>query len=591
MARDVVYGIAVSAGISIGKAFFINRTSRRHIPRETIPASRAEQEIDRLTAASDMVRDEFEAARAKVPVELREHGAIIDSHLMICQDPKLMLAAATRIRERLITAEWALEQSVETIAAAFSAIDDPYIRERIQDVRVVADRIMQRLLGGYSSTRALAERMVLMAHDLTPADAIELELDKIMSFATSEGGKTSHTGILARSLQIPAIVGVEGLEESARDGELVIIDALRGRILIDPSEEELATYSDLKYQFENYQKSIIRQCKLPGETVDGFRLEIQANIELAEELQSVLDNGGEGVGLYRTEYAFLNRKQPPTEEDLYREYATLAERLAPAKVTLRTLDVGADKMMNSQEKLDEPNPALGLRGIRYCLKHQDVFRMQLRAILRASVHGNVAVMFPMISGLKEVRQARYQLNLVRQELDEQGIPYNPDMPVGIMIELPSAVMIAETLAQEVDFFSIGTNDLIQYSLGIDRANKHVSYLYQPLHPAIVRSIKYVVDAAHRGGIEVSVCGEVASDPYCIPILMGMQIDGVSIAPQAIPGIKRIIRQVNMEECKQLLRDVLSHATVSKINRKVRQTIFKRFPEELTFFASLLDQDD
>jgi len=591
VARDVVYGIAVSAGISIGKAFFINRTSRRHIPRETIPAGRAEQEIDRLTAAADMVRDEFEAARAKVPVELREHGAIIDSHLMICQDPKLMLAAATRIRERLITAEWALEQSVETIAAAFSAIDDPYIRERIQDVRVVADRIMQRLLGGYSSTRALAERMVLMAHDLTPADAIELELDKIMSFATSEGGKTSHTGILARSLQIPAIVGVEGLEESVRDGELVIIDALRGRILIDPSEEELATYSDLKYQFENYQKSIIRQCKLPGETVDGFRLEIQANIELAEELQSVLDNGGEGVGLYRTEYAFLNRKQPPTEEDLYREYATLAERLAPAKVTLRTLDVGADKMMNSQEKLDEPNPALGLRGIRYCLKHQDVFRMQLRAILRASVHGNVAVMFPMISGLKEVRQARYQLNLVRQELDEQGIPYNPDMPVGIMIELPSAVMIAETLAQEVDFFSIGTNDLIQYSLGIDRANKHVSYLYQPLHPAIVRSIKYVVDAAHRGGIEVSVCGEVASDPYCIPILMGMQIDGVSIAPQAIPGIKRIIRQVNMEECKQLLRDVLSHATVSKINRKVRQTIFKRFPEELTFFASLLDQDD
>ncbi|GFM32829.1 phosphoenolpyruvate--protein phosphotransferase [Desulfovibrio subterraneus] len=591
MAREILHGVAVSAGISIGKAFFINRQSRRHIPRETIPASKVDYEIDRLTAASNMVRDEFEAARAKVPEELREHGAIIDSHLMICQDPKLMLAAATRIRDRGITAEWALEQSVETIAAAFSAIDDPYIRERIQDVRVVAERIMQRLLGGADTSRALEERMVLMAHDLTPADTIELEQDKIMSFTTCEGGKTSHTGILARSLQIPAIVGVEGLEECVRDGELVIVDALRGRILIDPTEDELADYSDLKYQFENYQKSIIHQCKLPGETVDGFRLDIQANIELADELQSVLDNGGEGVGLYRTEYAFLNRKKAPTEEELYREYATLAERLAPAKVTLRTLDVGADKMMNTQEKLEEANPALGLRGIRYCLKNLDLFRMQLRAILRASVHGNVAVMFPMISGIKEVRQARYQLNLVRQELDEAGIPYNPNMPVGIMIELPSAVMISETLAQEVDFFSIGTNDLIQYSLGIDRANKHVSYLYQPLHPAIVRSIKYVVDAAHRAGIEVSVCGEVASDPYCIPILMGMQIDAVSIAPQAIPGIKRIIRQVNMEECKQLLRDVLSHATVSKINRKVRQTIFKRFPEELTFFASLLDQDD
>ncbi|UZP67215.1 phosphoenolpyruvate--protein phosphotransferase [Desulfovibrio mangrovi] len=591
MAREILHGVAVSAGISIGKAFFINRQSRRHIPRETIPASKVDYEIDRLTSASAQVREEFEAARAKVPEELREHGAIIDSHLMICQDPKLMLAAATRIRERGITAEWALEQSVESIAAAFSAIDDPYIRERIQDVRVVAERIMQRLLGGKDTSRALEERMVLMAHDLTPADTIELEQDKIMSFATCEGGKTSHTGILARSLQIPAIVGVEGLEETVRDGDLIIVDALRGRILIGPTEDELADYSDLKYQFENYQKSIVRQCKLPGETVDGFRLDIQANIELADELQSVLDNGGEGVGLYRTEYAFLNRKEAPSEEELYREYATIAERLAPAKVTLRTLDVGADKMMNTQEKLEEANPALGLRGIRYCLKNQELFRRQLRAILRASVHGNVAVMFPMISGIKEVRQARYQLNIVRQELDEAGIPYNPNMPVGIMIELPSAVMISETLAQEVDFFSIGTNDLIQYSLGIDRANKHVSYLYQPLHPAIVRSIKYVVDAAHRAGIEVSVCGEVASDPYCIPILMGMQIDAVSIAPQAIPGIKRIIRQVNMEECKQLLRDVLSHATVSKINRKVRQTIFKRFPEELTFFASLLDQDD
>lgn len=591
MTREILHGVAVSAGISIGKAFFLNRQSRRHIPRETIPASQVECEINRLTAASNKVRDEFEVARAKVPEELREHGAIIDSHLMICQDPKLMQAAATRVRERGITAEWALEQSVESIAAAFSAIDDPYIRERIQDVRVVAERIMQRLLGSQGIARALDERMVLIAHDLTPADTIELEQDKIMSFATCEGGKTSHTGILARSLQIPAIVGVEGLEECVRDGELVIIDALRGRILVDPSEDDLATYSDLKYQFENYQKSTTRQCKLPGETVDGFRLDIQANIELADELQSVLDNGGEGVGLYRTEYAFLNRKQMPTEEELFIEYSTIAKSLAPAKVTLRTLDVGADKMMNTQEQLDEPNPALGLRGIRYCLKNQDLFRMQLRAILRASVHGNVAVMFPMISGLKEVRQARYQLNMVRQELDEKGIPYNPNMPVGIMIELPSAVMISETLAQEVDFFSIGTNDLIQYSLGIDRANKHVSYLYQPLHPAIVRSIKYVVDAAHRAGIEVSVCGEVASDPYCIPILMGMQIDGVSIAPQAIPGIKRIIRQVNMEECKQLLREVLSHATVSKINRKVRQTIFKRFPEELTFFASLLDQDD
>ncbi|WP_290921128.1 phosphoenolpyruvate--protein phosphotransferase [Halodesulfovibrio sp.] len=591
MARKILRGIPVSAGISIGKAYFVNRQKERRIPRETIPHHLVAIETQRLRNAVEEVRQGFMDARARVPEELKEHGAIIDSHLMICQDPKLIESAAKNIAERAITAEWALERSINAIAKAFSAIDDPYIRERMQDVRVVGDKIMQALIGTPKPAELPAGRRVLMAHDLTPADAIELELSRIMSFATAEGGKTSHTGILARSLQIPAIVGVEDLEDSIRDGDLVIIDALKGLIFIDPSEDELVHYGDRKYQFEDYQKAIVKQCHLPAETVDGYRLEVCANIELAEELVQVKDNGGEGVGLYRTEYAFFNKKKMPDEEKLYEEYSTLAEQLSPGKVILRTLDVGADKLLDEQAMLEEANPALGLRGIRFCLRYQNVFRMQLRAMLRASVHGNVSIMFPMICGLKELRQARFVLNSVKSELDAEGVAYDPDIPVGIMIELPSAVMIADTLAREVDFFSIGTNDLIQYSLGIDRTNKHVSYLYQPLHPAIVRSIKYVIDAAHKEGIEASVCGEVASDPYCVPILMGMRVDGISIAPQAIPGIKRIIRQIDMEECINLLGDVLTHATVSRINTKVRKRIFKRFPEELSFFASLIEQDD
>jgi len=305
----------------------------------------------------------------------------------------------------------------------------------------------------------------------------------------------------------------------------------------------------------------------------------------------VLDYGGEGIGLYRTEYSFMNRKEYPSEDALAEEYSDLAAMMAPKRVIFRTLDLGGDKLRASSVPIEEANPALGLRAIRFCLYHEDLFKRQLRAILRASVHGNASLMFPMISGLRELNQARAMLRLAQRELRAESVPFAADMPVGIMIELPSAVMIAEILAREVDFFSIGTNDLIQYSLGIDRSNKYVSYLYQPLHPAIVRSIKHVVDAAHQAGIEVSVCGEVASDPYCVPILLGMQIDCLSLTPQAIPGIKRVIRQTNMEECKQLLKHVLESSTVARINRQVKETIFKRFPQELSFFSSLLDMDE
>ncbi len=590
MAQKTIIGIPVSAGVSIGKAFFLNRSRFRNLPRQTILDITIPGEAARLKNAFAEAEAELEAIRRKVPKELRENALIIDSHVMILKDPKLRALAEKNIRELCINAEWALEKAVSELREAFSALDDPYIRERMEDVRLVAERVQARLMGATRDIGAIQSRVVLMAHDLSPADTVDLELDKIMSFATATGAKTSHTGILARSLQIPAIVGVSGLEESVSDGDLVILDGFSGKILVDPDDEELEYYTSLRAQFEQYQKTTIRFCHLPGETRDGFQIRVLANIELFEEVAQVIDNGGEGVGLYRTEYSYMNRTDLPTEEELYEEYRDLASILAPGRLTIRTLDLGADKLISHYGGLEESNPALGLRAIRFCMRHPEMFKVQLRAVLRAAVQGNVSLMFPMISGTQELRFAKDMLQECKRELAIQGKSFNPDLPVGIMMEVPSAVMIAEILAQEVDFFSIGTNDLIQYSLGIDRTNRHVSHLYQPLHPAIVRMIKYVVDAGHQAGIEVSVCGEMAADPFCVPILMGMQVDCISLGPQAIPGIKRIIRRADMGDCKKLLKDVLQSSTVTLTNRLVRETIFKSFPEELTFYTSLLDNE-
>jgi phosphotransferase system enzyme I (PtsI) len=584
-------GIPVSAGISIGRAFFLNRSGAGPLPRQSLAEAHIPAETERLDRAFEQFRLEIEQARAHIPPELKEHALIIDSHQMILTDPKLAGAAKKYIRELRINAEWALDKAVADLEKAFSALDDPYFRDRIQDVLTVAGRVQARLAGAADSMKAIESRVVLMAHDISPADTATLHTDKIMALVTVQGGKTSHTGILARTLGIPAVVGVTDLEREVRDGDLVVVDGLRGVVVRAPDEEELARLSDLKYQFEAYQAGIMRGCHLPGETIDGYRIKVKANIEMLDEVSTVVNNGGEGVGLYRTEYSYMNRPKLPTEEELYHEYLDLATIMSPRRVTLRTLDAGADKFVSTLGTLDERNPALGLRAIRLCMYHRDIFKTQLRAILRASVAGNISLMFPMISGLWEIRQAKALLVEAQAELRQEGCRFEADMPIGIMMELPAAVMIAEILAREVDFFSIGTNDLIQYSLGIDRTNRFVSHMYQPLHPAVVRSIKHVVDAAHQAGIEVSLCGEMASDPFCVPILMGMQIDCISLTPQAIPGIKRIIRQATMDDCKKLLKLVLESPSVSRTNSLVQETIFRQFPDELMFFSSLLDRED
>ena len=589
MARAILHGIAVSSGIAIGRGFFLNYRPAL-VRHELVSLGNVEAEAKRLEDAAAKVAADFEQAHALVPEGLQAHADVIGSHLLICKDPKLIGEALRCIREQRMNAEWALEESVARIADAFSRISSPYIRDRIQDVRVVAERISQRLSGEPPVTASGNERGILLAHDLTPADAMGLSINRIMSFVTEQGGKTAHTGILARSLRIPAVVGISGLESALQGGEFIIVDGLRGRVLVDPTEAELAEYHALQEQFSEYQKRIHMNAALPAETEDGQRIAVFANVERAAEAEAVLAAGAEGVGLVRTEFGYITRATLPTEEELYEEYSELAAALAPRKVTFRTLDVGADKIFSERKNLEEANPALGLRAIRYCMRHQDIFRTQLRAILRASAHGNVALMFPLISGVAELRQAKSVLNEAKQELDAAKIPFDAKMPVGIMIELPSAVLTADILAGEVDFFSIGTNDLIQYSLGVDRGNKHVAHMHQPLHPAIVRAIKYVVDMAHKAGISVGVCGEMAADPYCIPILLGMPVDELSLAPQSIPGIKHLVRRSNMQESRELLDHALAAPTARSINNMVRYAVYNRFPEDVSFFVSQLDAD-
>ncbi|NLW81419.1 MAG: phosphoenolpyruvate--protein phosphotransferase [Desulfovibrionales bacterium] len=588
MASRTLFGIPVSAGIAIGKAYCLNKCHFSGTARQVVSEAALPGEMTRLTQAFEAAQADLERTLAMVPEDLKEHAAIIESHLMMLKDHKFRKRAQDHIVSAKVNAEWALERAVNDVQEIFAAIADEYLRQRMQDVQLVAERVLGKLVGCGAGREAIKHRAILLAHDLTPADTIELEVNKIMAFATAQGGKTSHAGILARSLQIPAVVGVEGLEDNLNEGTIIILDGFDGRIILEPDEEELARYTDLQVQFEGYQATIMRSCRLPAETIDGFRVQVLANIELFEEVVAVNDNGGEGIGLYRSEYSYLSRSQMPTEEELTEIYADMASLVAPKKLVIRTLDVGADKLMRAHTHV-ESNPALGLRAIRYCLKHRDVFRTQLRAILRASVVGNVSIMFPMISGLQELVEVKKFYREVQREMHAEGIAFRQDMPFGIMVEVPSAVITADFLAREVDFFSIGTNDLIQYSLGIDRTNKDVSYLYQPLHPAIVRSVKWVVDSAHRAGIEVCLCGEMAADPFCIPVLMGMQVDSISLGPHAIPGIKRIVRQASMEECDALLKQVMASQSVARNNKLVREMIFRRFPEELMFYSSLVDE--
>ncbi len=558
-------GIPVSSGIIIGKARVVDRSRVKILYQYLISDRQVSLEAERFQEAVEATKEHIITIRNKMPEPLKAHGFILDTHLLILDDSMLRDATIRTIKEEKINAEWALKKSVHDIHRLFEQIEDEYIRERIQDVENVAQRILRNLAGKEPpSLSEIDERVIIVAHDLSPVDTSEMNIGKVMGFITDVGGRTSHTAIMAQALKLPAVVALETATRSIPDGMLIIVNGNTGEVIVNPSDDTIIECQERQLEHERRESSILRVSHLPAETTDGHRIKIKANIEFLEEVAVARDHGAEGIGLYRTEFLFLRSKEPPSEEEMFEDYKEVAEIISPLPVTIRTLDLGGDKFSSVLPLGKEMNPALGLRAIRFSLKEETVFRRQLRAILRAGAFGNVQLMFPMISGVQEVIDAKAILCDVKEELVREGIPFNPDIRVGIMIEIPSAVTVADILARHVDFFSIGTNDLIQYALAIDRINEHVAYMYQPFHPAILRMIRQVVEAARTAGIEVALCGEMAGDPLCTPILVGLGIHELSMNAGSIPSIKDAVRTLSAAEAQAGMGAMLELNTSQEI---------------------------
>ncbi len=565
-------GIAVSSGIIIGKAHLIDRSRVKILYQYLISDQQVNKEVERFKDALNTAKDQIIHLKNRMPEQIKRHSFILDSHLMIMDDSMFFNATVNGILSEKINAEWALKKSVQNIESLFSQIDDPYIKERIVDVEYVAERVLRNLAGKeQESLYEINERVIIVAHELSPADTSSINIGKVMGFITDVGGRTSHAAIIAQSLKIPAVVGLESVTRQVQEGTLLIVDGNTGEVIIDPDDDLIIVYQEKQLNQEKFESSIIRLSHLPAETKDGHKISVRANIEFLEEVATAKDHGAEGIGLYRTEFHYLRSQGLPTEDELFEDYKEVAEIIAPNPVTVRTLDLGGDRFSAEISWTKETNPALGLRAIRFCLQQPKMFKSQLRAILRASAFGNIQVMFPMISGLQELLDARKMLKEVMAELDQEGAAYDRNIKVGLMIEVPSAVTVADILAKHADFFSIGTNDLIQYALAIDRVNEHVAFMYQPFHPAILRMILQVIKAAKQAGIKVALCGEMAGDPLCTSVLLAMGIDELSLNAGGIPMIKKMTRSLSLDQAKTDLRKIMKLDTAAQ----VREFIVKK----------------
>jgi phosphotransferase system enzyme I (PtsI) len=569
-------GLAASPGIAVGRCWPVDRRKVK-TPKRRIDASEIAAELSRFERALDAADRQLADVREKVEqLEGSEHTAIIDMHRMMLKDEMLVSEAQRLVREDRVNAEWAVKRAVRKIKAAFSDVADEYFKERRADVDYVGERVIKNLMGEVVDVQEPPpEGAVVTAHDLSPADtALLLHERKMAAFVTDAGTKTSHTAIVARALEVPAVVGVGRVSSLADRGDWIIVDGLRGMVILNPSAGERADYEAARERWLERERELRATRDLPATTMDGMSVRLVGNIEFAEEVPSLVDHGGEGVGLYRTEFLFMGRTDLPSEEEHYRIYTKVLSELAPRPVTIRTFDLGADKLPAGVRSHDE-NPALGLRAVRYCLRHPDMFRTQLRGLLRASVHGNLRVMFPMVSGIAELRAAKRALVEARDELMRAGVETRMP-PIGIMVELPSAAIIADRLAKECDFLSIGTNDLIQYTMAIDRQNKDVAYLYRPLHLAVLRTLKLICDAGQRADIPVSMCGEMAGEPLYALILLGLGLAELSMNGPSIPLVKRVVRAATAEDGRRLLARVLELTAADDIEREVRSEMVRRF---------------
>ena len=575
-------GIGVSSGIVIGRAYLLERGMPELAHFCYLNMAEVDNEVERFRAAIKESRDQMLRIKAKMEEDSRgkEHIRIIDAHLMMLKDNMLINDTIKLIRQERVNAEWALSKVLEDLLEFFVKMDDPYIRERGSDIEHIVSRVMLNLSGrNHESVADLKAPAIIVAHDVTPADTAQMDKSMVQGFLTDVGGRTSHSAIMARSLEIPAVVALENITRKTETGDVIIVDGATGTVIINPSESVIDVYIKRRKRFESYGKALFDYRDLPSETIDGKRVKLMGNIELAEELDSLIEHGAEGIGLYRTEFLYMNRKDLPSEDEQIKAYKHIVKKMSPNPVIIRTLDVGGDKVAAGVDGIKEANPAMGLRAIRFCLKNTDIFKTQIRAILRASAFGKIKMMFPMISGIDELRLAKAVFDDAKAELAAHGAVFDDKMEIGAMIEVPSAAIIADLIIKEVDFVSIGTNDLMQYSLAIDRVNEHVAYLYEPFHPAVLRMIKAVADAANKAGKSVGVCGEMAGEPAYAFILVGFGVDQLSMNASSILRVKRLIRSIGLAEARKICKTIMSLATASDVEGYISAKMPELYKDE------------
>jgi phosphotransferase system enzyme I (PtsI) len=575
-------GIAASPGVAVGRAYVVDRR-RMTIPRRHITPEEVEGEVARLRGAMMAARQQLEQIRERLVGEASEHTVILDAHLLMLDDTLLTEQTEDAIRLEFMNAEWALRRTVEKIKELFDRAADDYFKERRSDVDFVGERVLRQLMGAPTDIprpQNVSGATVLVSHELSPADTAALSRSDVIAFVTDVGPTTAHTAIMARALSIPAVVGAPDATRLIATGDLLVVDGLRGVVTIAPSDEESVIARERGSRYMAYVRSLRTNRNEPARTHDGTLIRLRANIELPAEAAVAIDHGADGIGLYRTEFLYVERREPPTEEEQFVTFRRIVETMAPRTVTLRTFDLGGDKFSTAFPMPREMNPALGLRAVRLALRERETFRAQLRAMLRAACYGDVRVMVPMITTLSELREAREQFELAKVELEQAGLAYR-DVPFGIMVETPSAVILSDLLARESAFFSIGTNDLIQYSLAIDRGNEHVAHLARSLDPAIIRSLATVARTARDHNIPCSLCGAMAGEIMTLPVLVGIGVHELSVQPTAVPEVKEALRRIDMDDARRLVHDVWSLGLAEEVERVVHERYGEVFADLLT----------